>query len=131
MNLKDVVEFIITDASVDTAGINSIIRAVRERQKISRSMERAVAQSTLRVGMSVRLEGLAPKYWNGTEGIIVKFNQTRTRADIRITQSSHSGKITVGLVRNGFPLTCLKPIGIPASTITNDDADALIEFMGG
>lgn len=133
MNLKDVVEFIISDASVNDTGMSAIITAVRERQKINRSVERAVAQATLRVGMEVRLSGLTPKYWNGTEGVITGFNKTRTRANIKVTKASDPFRIRVGEVRNGFPLTTLTAIGTAPATsaITDADADALIEFMGG
>lgn len=131
MNLRDVVSFIITDASVSSDdGMNAIITAIRERQKINRAGERAVAQATLKVGMSVRLEGLRPKYWNGTEGTITGFNQTRTRANIRVTKSSDF-RIREGMVQTGFPLTTLTPIGAVAnSSITDEDADALMDFMG-
>lgn len=133
MNLKDVVNFIITDASVNDGGMDAIITAVRERQKLKRAVERTVAQATLREGMAVELSGLRPKYWNGTKGVITGFNKTRTRANIRVTESSDVFRIKVGEVRNGFPLTTLTAIGTAPATsaITDADADALIEFMGG
>lgn|SRR5574343_898987 len=129
MNLREVVSFIITDASVKNDGMSAIITAIKERQKINRAGEKALAQATLRVGMAVRLGGLTPKYWNGTEGVITGFNKTRTRANIRITKSSDF-RIKEGSVRDGFPLTTLTPTEVTAySSITNEDANALLDFL--
>ena len=130
MNLRDVVTFIITDSSVTHDGLNAVITAIRERQKINRASERAVAQATLRVGMKVRLEGLTPKFQNGTEGVITSFNNTRTRASIRITKSSNIFKVKEGFIRDGFPLTTLIPTEKTA-TVTDTETSDLIDFLNG
>ena len=130
MNLRDVVTFIVTDSSVTNDGIDAVITAIRERQKINRASERAVAQATLRVGMKVRLEGLTPKFWNGTEGVITSFNQTHTRATIRVTKSSHAFKIIEGSTQSGFPLTTLIPTEETAN-VTDAETTALMDFING
>lgn len=130
MNLRDVVSFIITDSSLTHEGMDAVITAVRERQKLNRSTEKVLAQATLRVGMKVRLDGLRPKFWNGSEGVIVSFNNTHSRANLRITKSSHPFKIKEGQVRNGFPLTTLTPTDATA-TVSETETNALIDFVNG
>jgi hypothetical protein len=134
MDIKDVIKFIITDASVSDSGMSAIITAVRERQKINRSQSRAIALATIRVGMTVRLSGLTPKYWDGTEGTVVSFNKTRTRATIKITKSSNQFKIKEGTTQQGFPISTLTPVEVKefgASSITDTEADAFLDFMRG
>ena len=58
MNLRDVVTFIVTDASVDTTGLNSLITAIKERQRINRANTKAIAKATLNLGDTVSISGI-------------------------------------------------------------------------
>lgn len=132
MNLKDVVTFIVTDRSVDTAGLNAIISAIKDRQRMNRATQSAVAKATLSVGMTVSISGIRPKYYNGAKGTIVAFNKTRTRADIRITDTNGAYQLSVGQVAHGFPITTLTVVETaPKSVLTEADGDVLRDFMAG
>lgn len=129
MNLKDVVTFIITDDSVDNAGLDALIVALRERQKINK----ATARYTLSTGMTVRIGNIKPKYYTGVVGVITGFNKTRTRANIKVTSTNgYNDKVFVGQVVNGFPVSSLTEIAVaPKSVITEEDEGVLYDFMNG
>jgi hypothetical protein len=111
MNLNDVVTFIITDASVgNTAGMNSIITAIRERQKLNRANATAVAKVTFQKGTKVKIKDITPKYWVGMTAEIVGFNSKKTVAKLRITDNCGVFRVAVGQERDGFPLSCLAAI---------------------
>jgi hypothetical protein len=132
MNLKDVVTFIITDSSVKDSGMDAVITAIRERQKINRQTQKVVAQAVLHIGTNVTVKDIRPKFLTGMKGTIVAFNNTRSRADIRITDNLGNRKIPVGTIKHGFPITCLDEIyTAPKSVITDEDEGVLYDFMRG
>lgn len=133
MNLDDVIRFIL---NADDDALNAIMNVL------------ALVNSSFKfqVGMKVKIKNFSPAYWNGTEGIITGFsktrthgiitgfNKTRTHVNIKVTKSSHISHIKEGLEYKGFPIwstTLTTSEDFPESVLTQEDGNALIEFMNG
>ena len=130
MNLKDVVTFIITDASVGNRdGVNAVITAIRERQKLNNANQTALAKATLRIGDTISVSGISPKYLNGMQGKIKSFNQTRSRADIEITDNRGDRRVAVGAIKHGYPIQCLTVINAMAGIHEIDHDSSVLDFL--
>ena len=127
MNLRDVVTFIVTDASVDTTGLNSLITAIKERQRINRANTKAIAKATLNLGDTVSISGIRPKYLNGVIGKIKSFSPQRSHANIEVinTQGDHR----VGASQYGIPIQCLTVVNAVAGVHPIDST--VLDFLEG
>ncbi len=124
MDLRTIVTFIITDASVGTReGMDAVITAVRERQRINRANSTAIARATLSVGDKVSVHGISPKYLNGVEGKITSFNKTRSRATIEVTDAK--GDSRVGTIQYGIPVQCFTVLNAVSGVHLEHDSSVL------
>lgn len=129
MNINDVVTFILSDDSTRTPeGINAVVRAINERQKLNRALKTAVAKSTLSVGMTATISGISPKYLNGMKGTLKNFNKTRSRVDVVITDNQHDYRKSIGQTVHGIPVQCLTPV-VTATPVAVPHSNALVDFM--
>jgi hypothetical protein len=85
--------------------LQSIQDACRERKKLNRSKDTALAMSTLKVGDVIVLKGLNPKYINGCQGKITE--KRRTKFTVRLDDGQHTGRFGKTVV---VPATCMNKV---------------------
>ena len=86
------------------AELQSIVEAVRERKKLNRSKNTAIAMVSMKVGDIVVLKNLSPKYVNGLKAKIVE--KKRTKFAVTLVDGSvgrFSGRVTV-------PASCMEKV---------------------
>jgi hypothetical protein len=136
MDIKSIVEFILTDASIKTEHLHLLSQSVRERFNLIKQVNKASAKLLLKIGDKVKLHGLKPAYWNGTEGVITSFSPKKTHTILKITKSN-SPKVRVDSLQSGFPLNTLELITPEPSAsgennsidLASVDMDAIREWM--
>lgn len=91
----------IINGDFDTQGMNTIIEAVKQAQRLGRTKRNALAISSLMVGGTGTLTDLRPKSLNGTKVEIMGIKQTRV--DVKeIGKEGYNSRYTV-------PAQCIIP----------------------
>ena len=91
----------ITAGAYDT-DLQTINKALQQRALTIRSIKAQDALATINVGDRVTLDGLKPRYVNGSTPLVVKINQTRAVVILEKPKGRFMGEVTV-------PLACITP----------------------
>jgi hypothetical protein len=75
--------------------ISQIMEAVRERQKLVRSTENAIALSEIDIGSKVKLKNIRPKYMNGEVATILGKKRTKFSAKLDVPTERFPGIFTI------------------------------------
>jgi preprotein translocase subunit YajC len=82
--------------------LEEMSEAIRQRKKLKRTQNTAMAMVTMKVGDVVILKGLNPKYINGLRGKVVDLK--RTKISVMLDEGQYTGRFGRRVV---CPANCL------------------------